>query len=122
LKDGREIIDYESTPSITVDVHSEETTNFLQFILDYEMEKTEGGGYSSSVAARKYLDYGVVTYNNLGVLDAMLRRSAFRESNKLSRMDNHHDLMDQTISKNEFNRLNDLPVDQAQVSQLALAF
>ena len=101
LGDGREILDITRGDAMTVDLESQASWDFLQFMLDDEIRNAEAWGVKPSTAARTYLRFGLVAYHDHGLLDLLLKRAAFREANGLSRAEDAKMLMEKTISEAE---------------------
>lgn len=104
LGDGREILAIPQGDAMTVDLDSQDSWDFLQFMLEEEMRKAEALGLNPSTAARTYLRFGLVAYHDHGMLDSLLKRAAFREANGLSRAEDAQMLMEETISEVEYQR------------------
>ncbi len=97
--DGRQILELPSSKQTTVCL-DDNAWDVLQFMLPYERDK--GKEQHSSASTRFYLTTGLVKHPNHGDIDWMLKRVAFRENHGLTRRATLEDIMQLTISEEEF--------------------
>jgi DNA sulfur modification protein DndC len=105
LRDGRTILEYPTGPEVGVDTESGDFWDWFQFLLpDAMREAAEEDGLllQHSRAVRLYLECGVVSYRDHGVLDAMLRRMDYRQRHGIGRDARLENVLPRTISEEEW--------------------